>query len=196
MTTSASERQANLAAHAATGTRIDPPHALHRDAANSPAAPSARDDSQLATDSPVVARPASAEDGQEELRRQASQLQRHLSEQLGELNRREAALNALAADVENQARGARLWLRERHAELESRERALNEREQALAGRQPARVAKPAPHDGEQAIRARLSELRGEIAARYEKLVHYRRALAESRAAQQRLANSARPSIKT
>jgi chromosome segregation ATPase len=52
------------------------------------------------------------------VRTQASQLAEHLRARQGELDHREAALNARAAQLDRDARVARLWLDERMAELE------------------------------------------------------------------------------
>lgn len=71
----------------------------------------------------------------EELQRQARQLQGHLKQRLAEVDRREAQVNAHAAALEEQARGARLWLREQHALLDVREERAVLRDEDVTERQ-------------------------------------------------------------
>ncbi len=66
-----------------------------------------------------------------ELRTQSQQLAGHLRERQQEIDHREAKLNSHLAELEQQARDARLWLSLRSEELEEREEALNERERAI-----------------------------------------------------------------
>lgn len=72
----------------------------------------------VAADEKPVADPAEAVARQ--VRTQAAQLAEHLRARQKELDHREAALNARAAQLDRDARVARLWLNERMAELEDK----------------------------------------------------------------------------
>ena len=66
---------------------------------------------------------------------QAAQLATHLQKQQASIDHRESELNARNAAIENQVRGARLWLSERHTELSQRQAELDRREKELAQRE-------------------------------------------------------------
>jgi hypothetical protein len=70
----------------------------------------------------------------EKLHRQAAQLAEYLRERQSELDHREAQLNAQVAQLESDARAARLWLGERDAELLERHHALARSEREVAKR--------------------------------------------------------------
>src|SRR5687768_5072448 len=59
-------------------------------------------------------------DSSEQMQVQAVQLARHLQERRREVDHREAHLNARIAQLENELRASRLWLRERSEEFELR----------------------------------------------------------------------------
>src|SRR5262245_36047352 len=76
-------------------------------------------DEIAAVEAPIEA-PAVTPQLVEQVRSQASQLGAHLKRQLADVDHREAELNARLADMENQLRGARLWLDQQHQELAAR----------------------------------------------------------------------------
>ncbi len=123
----------------------------------------------------------------QQVQSQAAQLAEHLRVRQQELDHREAELNAWAAQLERDARAARLWLEERSAELEETAQpaetivlqedairrmaeALAERERHLAGSETEleaqRAALQAFHEQLTADRQRLDE---ESRARRERL---------------------------
>jgi chromosome segregation ATPase len=65
-------------------------------------------------------------DAAEQMQVQASQLARHLQERRREVDHREAHLNARIAQLENDLRVSRLWLRERSEDFERREAELSQ----------------------------------------------------------------------
>ncbi|HTM54390.1 MAG TPA: hypothetical protein VL175_10190 [Pirellulales bacterium] len=69
-----------------------------------------------------------------QVRTQAAQLSVHLQRQQATIDHREAELNARLASMENEIRGARLWLNERHAELADKTAQLDQRERDLESR--------------------------------------------------------------
>jgi hypothetical protein len=77
----------------------------------------------------VPANPAAA--FVEQVQTQAAQLAEHLQRQRDNLDRREAELNARSAAVDNQVRGARLWLEQREAETEARADEVRGQQQAI-----------------------------------------------------------------
>ncbi len=84
---------------------------------------------------PPTADPAGNwETQRQRLETQAEQLAAFLRQRQQELDRRDARYNAQVAEIENEARAARLWVAERHHELDERREALDERERALAAR--------------------------------------------------------------
>jgi hypothetical protein len=75
----------------------------------------------------------------QQFRTQAVQLADHLTSRQKDLDRREAELNARAAELESGLRSARLWFTEREAELEQRrERWIRERRETERQLQSAR----------------------------------------------------------
>jgi chromosome segregation ATPase len=114
---------------AATGAmtpRIDPAHPSGREPASRPA----RLDDEVAE---AVAG-QSARHAQVQLQQQAADLARHLRSRQRDLARWEATLNARLAQLEDEQRSARLWLRERQTELEQRATALQRETRQLAER--------------------------------------------------------------
>jgi hypothetical protein len=87
------------------------------------------------------------ESRREQLQLQVSQLAGHLRERLREVDRREAAVNARASQLEADLRANRLWLRERENEFQQREqeltRKIEELEERAMGRLPSRGAEAA-----------------------------------------------------
>lgn len=73
----------------------------------------------------------------EQLQMQVSQLATHLQERLRETDRREAALNARASQLEADLRTSRLWLREREHEFQEREAELRRQIEDLQDRAAA-----------------------------------------------------------
>ncbi|HEY2894892.1 MAG TPA: hypothetical protein VGJ16_11785 [Pirellulales bacterium] len=69
-----------------------------------------------------------------QVRTQAAQLSVHLQRQQATIDHREAELNARLASMENEIRGARLWLNERHAEMAEKTAELDKRERDLESR--------------------------------------------------------------
>jgi chromosome segregation ATPase len=63
----------------------------------------------------------------EQLQLQVSQLAAHLRDRLRELDRREAAVNARASQLEADLRASRIWLQERELAFQERERELQDR---------------------------------------------------------------------
>jgi hypothetical protein len=135
---------------AAPQVRIDPPHVVagappadadvvHSDEIATVAsreavavghtASHAREAFSGSTETLVMSSPA------EQLQLQAEQLAERLGAQQEQIDRREADLNAQLAKQEHDARGARLWLRERQQEFADREAALAERERAIAAKE-------------------------------------------------------------
>ena len=82
----------------------------------------------------------------EQVRVQAAQLAEHLQARQKELDHREARLNAWAAELDRDARAARMWLTERVAEFEERDRS------------PAPAPARASDAAEQAIRQHAEHL--------------------------------------
>src|SRR3954470_19446274 len=78
-----------------------------------------------------------------QVRTQAAQLSVHLQRQQATIDHREAELNARLASMENEIRGARLWLNERHAEMAHKTAELDKRERALEARLAASDASSA-----------------------------------------------------
>jgi chromosome segregation ATPase len=118
------------------GTRVDAPHALRapeRDASSTRSQGDGRAAPNVATEpSPPADAPInSAAAFVEHVQTQAAQLAEHLQRQRDNLDRREAELNAREAAVENQVRGARLWLEQREIELETRSAEIREQQQAI-----------------------------------------------------------------
>jgi chromosome segregation ATPase len=148
--------------------RVDPPHAMANGRETGSATVEPRGDSPVADAAEVeVASLAMVQ----QLRLQAQQLSHHLSQQQQDLDRREAEIQARAAQLEQQERSNRLWLKERHEELFEREAALKTREQELAecreqiNELERRVAEQR-RDNEHELQARRASLeRREAAAR-------------------------------
>jgi hypothetical protein len=111
--------------------RIDPPHPMANGRDAGPADDAQTDVAKATADAEVeVASLAMVQ----QLRLQAQQLSQHLGRQQQDLDRREAELQARTAQIEQQERNNRLWLKERHEELAEREAAQATREQELAAR--------------------------------------------------------------
>ncbi len=146
---------ARLATGPATETRIDAPHALRTEsairAAEERPEPAIEQEHKSTSHLPNdlidldvdlafsslggnTADDARAEwpTAHEQLRRQAQELQQHLAARLVDIDRREAGLHAQTAELENQARAFRLWLREHQNELDLREQQIFEREREVA----------------------------------------------------------------
>jgi hypothetical protein len=70
----------------------------------------------------------------EQLQLQVSQLAEHLRERLREVDRREAATNARASQLEADLRASRMWLRERELEFQEREGELRRQIEELQDR--------------------------------------------------------------
>jgi hypothetical protein len=75
----------------------------------------------------------------EQLQLQVSQLAGHLRQRLREVDRREAAVNARASQLEADLRANRLWLRERENEFKQREQELKRQIEELEEHASARL---------------------------------------------------------
>jgi len=104
--------------------RIDAPHVLVGDDE-----PAGRREPDAKAAGAAESRDAVAVMGQ--LRVQAAQLAEHLRTRQADLDRREAQLNGLAAQLESDHRAARLWVTETQAELTERAGSLAQREQEV-----------------------------------------------------------------
>ncbi len=165
-----------------SGFRIDPPHVLIG---------SASDQQLLQTELATIAPPLESDADPaplltvgliQQLRSQAEQLSAHLRTQENDLEQREEVLNARLAEIENQTRAARLWVRERQAELREQEDDLQRRTAELDGRwtrgketaSAALRGQPNPHElakrdaslavAEAELQASQERLQAEIAA--------------------------------
>ena len=125
-------------------TRVDAPHALDQDIATEVAA-SAEQQEPLGqallevADEPTPSLLAAVagetiESRREQLQLQVSQLAGHLRDRLREVDRREAAVNARASQLESDLRASRLWLRERENEFQQREQELKRQVEELEER--------------------------------------------------------------
>jgi hypothetical protein len=115
--------------------RVDAPHVVARhDQAESAGAASESDDPlgqallEVAEEpSPSLAAAVAGEtleSRREQLQLQVAQLAGHLRERLREVDRREAAVNARASQLESDLRASRIWLRERENDFQQREQEL------------------------------------------------------------------------
>lgn len=77
------------------------------------------------------------ESRREQLQLQVSQLAGHLRERLREVDRREAAVNARASQLEADLRASRMWLRERENDFQQREQELKRQIEELEERPPS-----------------------------------------------------------
>ena len=112
----------------ASETRIDAPHALTAGGHDEELAKSVAAGVHEETLAAVGASPV------HQLHAQAAQLADHLRRRQKDLDHREAELNTRVAQLEGDARNARLWMSERKAELDQREAELSqERAQLRAG---------------------------------------------------------------
>jgi hypothetical protein len=134
-------------------TRIDAPHPLVQDVAAQEAA-STEQQAPLGqallevADEPTPSLLAAVagetlESRREQLQLQVSQLAGHLRERLREVDRREAAVNARASQLESDLRASRLWLRERENEFQQREQELKRQIEDLQ----ERFAPPVQNEG-------------------------------------------------
>jgi hypothetical protein len=103
---------------------------------------------------------------QEQLELQAAQLGDHLRQRLREVDRREAHLNARAAQLEADQRASRIWLREREHEFQEREAALRRQIEDL---QAARPAEGSDSVGSEATSEQLAERQHAIGLRENEL---------------------------
>ncbi len=76
-----------------------------------------------------------AEAAAEQVQRQAAQLAEHLRLRQKEIDHREALVNARIAELEADARTARMWLSEKESDLRAKELVIAEREKELIKRQ-------------------------------------------------------------
>lgn len=157
---------------AGPATRVDPAHP-RADASPTP------------TPAPAPAEPVAAFERTpaataQHVRLQAAQLATHLQRQQSAVDHREAELNARTAAIENQMRGARLWLDERHAELATAQEELDRRERELTAREAelnaAGTRRSLPADATELERkavelerreAELEAMAGRVAQRFE-----------------------------
>lgn len=110
-----------------SGARIDAAHPIAGQ--EQPATPEA-----LPAPTPAAEEIAPAEEFYEQLRLQAEQLGGELQRRRDQLDRRESRLNARDAELDNEARGLRMWLVERQQELDEHEKDLIRRERAIDDR--------------------------------------------------------------
>lgn len=132
--TATQETTSSAPTESARKNRVDAPHALAQDVAAKEGA-SAEKQERLGqallevADEPTPSLLAAVagetlESRREQLQLQVSQLAGHLRERLREVDRREAAVNARASQLEADLRANRLWLRERENEFREREQEL------------------------------------------------------------------------
>ena len=121
-------------------TRIDAPHASGATADSQETAAARASESSLEVAAEPTPDLIAAVAGQtldarrEQLQLQVSQLAGHLRERLREVDRREAAVNARASQLEADLRAGRLWLRERENAFQEREAELRRQIDDLRGR--------------------------------------------------------------
>ena len=124
-------------------TRVDAPHPVKQPEAAGPAnAENAEPLGQALLEvaeepSPSLVSAAlgeTLESRREQLQLQVSQLAGHLRQRLREVDRREAAVNARASQLEADLRANRLWLRERENEFQQREQELQRQIEELEER--------------------------------------------------------------
>jgi hypothetical protein len=113
----------------ASGTRIDSPHVCEA-ISTAGVPPRQGDDSDAPRDSDAAG---------QQLRTQAAQLAEHLRAREKELDHREAALNARAAQMESEERAWRLRLSERMAELAQNEKTPEPGDASLEGQSKGTV---------------------------------------------------------
>ena len=158
---------------APAATRIDAAHVMAGQSPP-PATEPVAEETTADTTEPTSSVPAfdlSATNAIQQIRSQATQLASHLQRQQASVDHREAELNARLAAMENQIRGARLWLNERQtdlaeqtAELERRKAAFAEREASWSG-DPKHAAREAELDlRESELNARLAHWTEQLAA--------------------------------
>ncbi len=140
-------------------TRVDAAHVVTSDVPASVSDPAARP-AELSTAIVI-----------QQVRSQAAQLAAHLQRQQSSADHRESELNARLAAMENQIRGARLWLTERQTELSARQADLDRREQSLAAREAEAASRPqtrraadGPGRGTDAREAELDRREAEVEA--------------------------------
>ena len=107
-------------------TRVDAPHVVGASAAE-PVPDTTETANSQSPEHVVDEQPATAE----RLRSQAAQLGEHLQKRQQNLDRREAQLNALAAQLETDTRAARLWLAEQRNDFDERERELSQKNRLI-----------------------------------------------------------------
>lgn len=105
------------------GLRIDGAHAVSRNAARATSGepdftPAEADEAEAVISAFLEPTPSEAE---ERLHEQAGELAAHLRDRLRAVDRREARLNAQVAELENDLRQTRLWIREREFAFQQRE---------------------------------------------------------------------------
>jgi len=126
-----------------SGTRIDAAHAA--EVSSEKMAASSVPEELLAVISPATA----SDEPEEQLYRQATQLAEYLRTRQSGLDHREAQLNAHIAQLESDARTARLWLGEREVELRKRQGSLARGECELKRRLDRMAAIDAAHRSRQ-----------------------------------------------
>ena len=101
----------------------------------------------------------------QQLRSQAMQLAAYLRGRQRELDHREAQVNARAAELESEARAARLWFREREAEFRQHREALQQQQREAEQTVERRAArKDRRHARLRELAAKLSAQRAEVRA--------------------------------
>jgi chromosome segregation ATPase len=122
-TTDLQKQSAPQIDQASTGTRVDPAHQIAK-----------QEGITAAVGDAAAEKPLPDEAVAEQLHVQADQLASHLRAQQKQLDHRQAELNAQIAQLERDARTARLWLGEREAELDRRSRELDQQQREVEGR--------------------------------------------------------------
>lgn len=117
----------------------------------------------------AVAETVTGEVVAEQLRTQATQLASSLRTRQRELDHRESQLNARFAQLERDARTARLWLSERERELARRQEELDERNQEVQGRLQRLATAEAAQRRSAGIDERVARRREELDAQARRL---------------------------
>jgi len=138
--------------------RIDAAH-LIGDAATPPAADNAA----------VLRQAAPTQAEAEQLRVQAEQLARHLDTRQEGLDHREAQVNAITAQLDRDARIARLWLSERQAELQRHSEELAAEHREVQGRLERLAAAEAAQKHHAEMSCNCARREAELAAQQKQL---------------------------
>ena len=125
----------------ASETRIDPAHVLEAHESEPPGDAAAKRPEAATAEVPGAPELGQAEPQAEQLHAQAAQLADHLRRRQHWIDHREARLNAQMAQLEVEARGARLLIAQRQEELRDKEQQLHRRLARFAADETSREQK-------------------------------------------------------